>query len=189
MIDLKNLHVVGFEANGEVAIHRWIVEKVGFYDFGLIAEAKNKGLKTVVGVRPHDVPKNGVIANGHHGFWAGLGFLTQARAEPTTEDKDRNFGGLQGRNLLDLRIARSGGAWLVYTIAGIVVARNCEAVAGPSDTKLRLIALIFGSQLRPVTGPPATLFALKGYIRYRSTAAGRPMYRMRDANEASGRHC
>lgn len=38
------------------------------------------------GVIPHDVPKDGVVANRNHGLWNPIGLLGHPRPEPPSED-------------------------------------------------------------------------------------------------------
>lgn len=102
VINLVNGHIVGFERDGKIAIHRRIIKEIGLDNLGLVAKTEDEGLETMVRVRSHDVPKNGVVPHWHHGFRANIGFLPQARAEPATEDKDGDLRGLQLPDLVAL---------------------------------------------------------------------------------------
>ena len=105
-----HLHIVCFQPDSKIAIHRRVIEKIGLYDLGLVAQTQDKGLESVVGIGPHDMPEDGVVPNRHHGFGTGLGFLAQARAEATTEDENWYLRRLQGRNLINLHTAHAASA-------------------------------------------------------------------------------
>jgi len=70
------------EADGEIVVHRLVVQEVLFDRLSAIAQTKHKITETVVGVCLHDVPEDGSSADLHHWLRTKLGFFPQARAEP-----------------------------------------------------------------------------------------------------------
>ena len=91
MIDLVNLQVVGTQLNREIAVHRGVIEEIGFDHFSLVAKTENEGFKAVMGIASHDMPKDRMVPDRHHRLRSQLGFLAQPRAEAAAEYKDRNF--------------------------------------------------------------------------------------------------
>ena len=69
-----------------------LVREIFLDDVTLVAEADDEIVQTMVGIMPHDVPKDGVRANFHHWLRSDLGFFRQARAH--SPGKDHHFDGL-----------------------------------------------------------------------------------------------
>src|SRR5271157_3974879 len=88
VVDRVNRQVVRHQLDGEVTVHRCIIEKVGLDNVRLVAEAENEAVKPVMGIGSHDVPEDGTIAYRDHGLGANLGFLAQPRAQATAKNKD-----------------------------------------------------------------------------------------------------
>ena len=61
----------------------------------LVTEAKDEFLEPVRGINLHDMPENGAIADGHHGFGPILGFLPQPGALASAQDDDFHNAGLK----------------------------------------------------------------------------------------------
>ncbi len=71
------------QADGEVIVHRLVVQKIFFDHVAAISQAQDKLAVAAVGEQLHDVPEDGAAANFNHRFWPELGFLTQTRTEST----------------------------------------------------------------------------------------------------------
>ena len=76
------------EAEGDVAGHPEVVAEEVLDDVAFVAEAKDEILVAVGGVGFHDVPKDGTVADGNHGFGAVFGLLAQTGAFATAEYND-----------------------------------------------------------------------------------------------------
>jgi hypothetical protein len=88
VIDFMDLYVVRLQFDREIAVHGWIIEKIGFDDIGFVAEAKDEFLKSVMRICPHDVPKDGIVSYRDHRLGADVGLLAQTGTKPTAKDKD-----------------------------------------------------------------------------------------------------
>src|SRR5208337_2864575 len=73
------------ETDGEVVVHRLVIQEILLYHVAAISEAEDKLPETTVGIKLHDVPEDGTAANFDHRFGPKLGLLAQARTEPTAQ--------------------------------------------------------------------------------------------------------
>ena len=149
VIDLVDLDVVGLQRDGEIAVHRRIVEKIRFDDFGLVAEAENEILKAVMRIGAHDVPQDRMISDRHHGLGANFGFLAQPRAEAAAQDENRNFGGVHEADLStlgDSHLARRAGCENETPEDGV----NCGPRQFGEPGRHATIALQLTRPLRPL---------------------------------------
>ena len=68
------------EADGEIVIHRLIVQKVFLDHVAAIAQAENEIPEPVMGIELHDVPQDGASTNLYQRFGPELRFFAHARA-------------------------------------------------------------------------------------------------------------
>src|SRR2546423_7667059 len=61
-------NLVGLELDGAVAVVEVEVAEVVYDVFSLEAEAEDEAFETMPGVKLHDVPQNGMVADGDHGL-------------------------------------------------------------------------------------------------------------------------
>src|SRR5579859_2943313 len=74
------------QRDGEIALHRFVVEEVVLDHVASIAEAKHEILEIVMRVQLHDVPQERVAPHLDQGLWLELGFLSQPGAQPAAEN-------------------------------------------------------------------------------------------------------
>jgi hypothetical protein len=73
-----------------------VVRKIFLDDVTFIAEANDEVVQPVMGVIPHNVPKDGVGADLDHWLWSYLSFFGQTRAH--SPGKYHHFHGLWSQN-------------------------------------------------------------------------------------------
>jgi hypothetical protein len=61
--------------NGNIRISGVIVDKILFYNMGLIAGQDNKIIVSPMGINFHDMPEYGTPSYFHHGFGAYICFF------------------------------------------------------------------------------------------------------------------
>ena len=69
-----------------------IVAEVILDHIALVAEAQDKIVVPMGGIGFHDVPEDGAVADGHHGFGTEFGFLPEPGAFATAEYDDFHVG-------------------------------------------------------------------------------------------------
>jgi hypothetical protein len=74
------------ETDGEVAIERFIVQKVLFYKVAAVAQAEHEIPYPVMRKRLHYVPKDRPLANRNQWLGAKLSLLAQSRPKASTEN-------------------------------------------------------------------------------------------------------
>src|SRR5579883_2879491 len=74
------------ETDGEVIVHRFVVEEVVFDGVAAIAETENEFAEPMMRVGLHDVPENGTASHLHHGLGTEFGLLTEPGSQPTAQD-------------------------------------------------------------------------------------------------------
>jgi len=90
--------LIGLEVDGGVGVAQVEVAEIIFYHVGPEAEAEHEAPEAVPRIALHDVPEDGVFADGHHRFGAKLGFLLDAGAKATAQDEDGNIRCVHARN-------------------------------------------------------------------------------------------
>jgi len=78
--------VAGTKGDGEVTLHRLVIEEVLLDHVASVAKAEHEVLEAVMGVELHDVPQQRMPSHLHQGLGPELGLLSQASALPATED-------------------------------------------------------------------------------------------------------
>ena len=78
--------VLATEADGEVVVHRLVVQKILLDHLAAVAEAEHEVSEAVMRVELHDVPENGTASHLDQGLRTELGLFAQARAESAAED-------------------------------------------------------------------------------------------------------
>jgi hypothetical protein len=56
VIDLVNRNLIGIQFDREVAVQRWIIQKIGFDDLGFVPKTKHKRFESMMRIGPHDMP-------------------------------------------------------------------------------------------------------------------------------------
>src|SRR5580693_9342223 len=88
---LQLLPVVGdrvpmAERDGEVPLHRFVVQEVILDHVSAIAQTEHEFIETVMRIELHDVPQEGMATDIHQWLGPELRFLPEAGAEPTAKD-------------------------------------------------------------------------------------------------------
>lgn len=83
---LMDLHAVGAQVEGDVGHVQEVVGEVLLDHVALVAAADDEVIDAVGGVELHDVPKDRLAADLHHGLGLEIGLLGQACAEATGKD-------------------------------------------------------------------------------------------------------
>src|SRR5208282_1094103 len=73
------------EAEGEIVVHRLIVQEIFLDHVAAVSEAEHKIGKTIVRIQLHNMPKDRTTADFHHGLGAILSFLAQTGTEPSAQ--------------------------------------------------------------------------------------------------------
>src|ERR1035437_8920925 len=76
------------KANGEIVVHRLVVQEVFLDHVAAVAEAEHELTEAVVGVRLHDVPKDRASAHVDQRFGPKFGFFAEAGAQASTQNDD-----------------------------------------------------------------------------------------------------
>ena len=88
VVDRMDREVVRLELDGEVTVHRCIIQEIRLDHFGLVSQAEDEAVKAVMGIGSHDVPEDGTIADGDHGLGANLRLLAQSRPQAAAQNED-----------------------------------------------------------------------------------------------------
>ena len=73
--------VIVLQGDGEVVVHRLVVEEIVLDDVPFVAEAEDELAQAVMGEDLHDVPQDRPAPDLHHRFGAKLGLLAQTGAD------------------------------------------------------------------------------------------------------------
>jgi hypothetical protein len=76
------------EAKCHIAGIPLVVPEIVTDDLTLVSKAENEVLMPLGSKALHDVPKNRPATNGHHGFRAELGLLTETSSQTTAKNDD-----------------------------------------------------------------------------------------------------
>jgi hypothetical protein len=87
---------VFFDVDENIGAVQNVVRKIFLDDVTFIAEANDEVVQPVMGVIPHNVPKDGVGADLDHWLWSYLSFFGQTRAH--SPGKYHHFHGLWSQN-------------------------------------------------------------------------------------------
>src|SRR5690348_4166333 len=77
---------IAAEADGEVIVHRLVVQEVFLDHVAAVAEAKHEIAEPAVRVNLHDVPQDGTAPDFDHRFGAKLSFLAQPGTKPAAQN-------------------------------------------------------------------------------------------------------
>jgi hypothetical protein len=64
------------------------ITEVVLDDVGLETQAQDEAPESVAGINLHDVPENGMFANGDHWLGPEFGFFLDARAQAAAQDEN-----------------------------------------------------------------------------------------------------
>src|ERR1035437_5270187 len=73
------------EADGEIVVHRLVVQEIVLNHVAAVSEAEHKISKTIVCIQLHDVPQDRTPADFYQGLGPIFSFLAQARTEPSAQ--------------------------------------------------------------------------------------------------------
>jgi len=73
------------QADGEVVVHGLVIEEILPDDVAAVAQAQHEFAEPIVGIRLHDVPRDGAPADFDHRLGAEFRFFSQPRPYATAK--------------------------------------------------------------------------------------------------------